>query len=334
MNDISFFSNSRYLFLPTKKDPKVMLAIDSTEVASNSFKLYNPFSKKAQFLKQVFYFISKYFHPFVLKYTVSYDNSEFITFLENKLDQNIISSIYNATAKDKVVLQLQSKNASVLGYVKYPLNEAGEQHLLNEKKAIEILSSIELLDNYLLFESFNRKPFLFLKELKGDIGTVEDKNVYKIVEKFKRNEKFFLCDHPRILQIESYLLEFNMTEYMKILQKCKSKSSLEYSLCYEHGDFAPWNIVKVEDSYIPFDFEYFEENGLEYFDLIKYFYQVGRLLEAKEGEELISYVVAKIEIEEAYLLFQIFLLKEIMRMHKENEIFDFEIKILDLMEKK
>ena len=36
-----------------------------------------------------------------------------------------------------------------------------------------------------------------------------------------------------------------------------------------HGDFAPWNLITHNNKVTPFDFEYFEETGLEFLDLIQ-----------------------------------------------------------------
>jgi hypothetical protein len=102
---------------------------------------------------------------------------------------------------------------------------------------------------------------------------------------------------------------------------------------YEHGDFTPWNIVKVEEQYTPFDFEHFVEDGLEYLDLIKYYYQVGKLLEGLNGKELITYIAEEIKIEEMRELLQLFLIKEIVRNKEEGEPYNFEVEMIETMER-
>ena len=42
--------------------------------------------------------------------------------------------------------------------------------------------------------------------------------------------------------------------------------------------------------YIPFDFEYFIENGIEFFDSIKYFYSIGKLIKNKKNRETCYYI--------------------------------------------
>ena len=88
----------------------------------------------------------------------------------------------------------------------------------------------------------------------------------------------------------------------------------------------------MDDEYIPFDFEHFVEDGLEYFDLIKYYYHIGKLLEGKKDKELVVYITKQINIKEVKDLLQLFLIKEIIRNKEENESYAFEENILEKME--
>ena len=103
---------------------------------------------------------------------------------------------------------------------------------------------------------------------------------------------------------------------------------------YEHGDFAPWNIIKNENNELKlFDFECFVEDGLEYMDLIKYHFQIESLLNQKKGNELINIILSKLNTENKNLIFKIYLYKEIMIKHTEKVEYENEINLLELMEK-
>ena len=310
MNDINFFSSSSYIFLPTKNNPKVALAIDNTALSRNSFKLYNPFSSKAKLLKQVVEFSYLNLNNISKIFSKREEKSDFVIYLEKLLKQSLVVSIYFATIYDKVVLQLQSVDAKILGYIKYPLNEIGLKHIQNEIKAYEMLSSLNIIEPYILYDEYEGKPFLFLKELDGDIGVVEDKYICKIVDKFKRESSYSLANHPRVEEIKKLLIKNSMQEYLAKVDEIVDSSSVKYKVVYEHGDFAPWNILKVEEKYIPFDFEYFVEDGLEYFDLIKYYYQIGSFLKKKKRYDLKEYVCAKVGIQDIEYIYELYLIKE------------------------
>jgi len=334
MNDTSFFSSNNYIFLPTKKNPKVALVIDNSKLSKNTFKLYNPFSSKAKLFKSVMKFcfvnLNLIFNLFM---GIKKEKSNFIKYLESELGQELVISLYFATIKDKIVLQLQSSDAKVIGYLKYPLNEVGLKHIKNEILAFDILARVKIVEPYILSKEYNGKPFLLSSELDGTIDRVDIEDIDILVNSLEREAVFKLINHPRIMLLRNALIKNDMTIYISKLDFICENSTLEYKLVYEHGDFTPWNVVKVKDKYIPFDFEYFVEDGLEYFDLIKYYYQIGKLLEAKNGEELLKFVNKNLYIEELKELFFLFLIKEILRGIEENESFGFEENMIKVLEK-
>ena len=319
MNDIDFFSSNSYLFLPTKKNPKVALCVDNAILANNAFKLYNPFSTKAKILKNVSKFSFITLNIFTKYLGVKKEKSDFINYLEKLLDKKLHTSLYFATANDKIVLQLQSTEAKIIAYVKYPLNTQGRNRVLNEVKALEILSSQGILTSYILKDNYANNPFIVLHELDGVIEIVSDAVVKTILQKLYRVKSYRLENHPRVQSLKEVLIHLKMSDTLLKLEIICKKSSKEYLLVYEHGDFAPWNIVKVNNEYIPFDFEYFVEDGLEYFDLIKYYYQIGSLLEFKSGNSLKDYVCSKISMNEIEYIYELYLIKEKILNNLEKE---------------
>ncbi len=333
MKNTKFFSSNSYIFLPTKMNPKVALAIDNSTLSKNSFKLYNPFSRKAQVLKNIIKFITINMNFLTQISAQKKVKSDFVNNLEKLLKESLVVSIYFSTVNDKVVMQLQSIDAKIIGYLKYPLNNIGVKHTKNEIKAFNIIISKKIIEPYILSQEYDGKPFLLLKELNGTIDIVSKKDINNILRKFQGDESYRLSFHPRVVELKKILLKYNMEAYIVKLDKIVSKSTLEYMKVYEHGDFTPWNIIKVNNKYIPFDFEYFVEDGLEYFDIIKYYYQIGKLLKFKKDKELYDFVKNNINILEFKELFELFLIKEIMINIEENRPFGFEENIIKILEK-
>ncbi len=315
----NFFSNNSYLFLPTKSNPKVALAIDNKPLAKSAFKLYNPFSSKAKILKNSLFFFSMKLNGLTKKILVNEKKSKgsFIEYLEEKLNQQIVSSLYFATLKDKVVLQLQTEEGKIIGYVKFPLNELGIEHLENEKQAIDILAQKNLTQPYQDYDYFEGKPFLILEELDGEIGMPKLNVLKEILCSLSSNDYFSLETHPRVIALKNMTESYSLGEYTKLIQDICLASNTDYTRVYEHGDFTPWNIIYSGGKYQLFDFEYFVEEGLEYFDLIKYYYNTGKLLDNKRDSDLIDYITKKLDTEEALLLLRLFLIKEILLSEDE-----------------
>jgi hypothetical protein len=324
----NFTSNNNYIYLPTKNNPKVMLSIDNKIIKNNSFKLYNPFSNKAKIFKTILKNLCN-FQFICNKLSEKKSNSQFIKYLNKKFNKKFISSIYIATEKDKFVLQLQSDN-TIFGYLKYPLNKIGKKRVLNEKKAIEIFSNLKIIEKYLLFDYFENTPFLVLKPLEGEFSIYDKKEILIILEKMKRDKKFQLKNHPRIEKIKNSLK--NNLDLKNRFEKIIDNSVESFQLVYEHGDFAPWNIIKKKNKLIPFDFEYFEENGLEYMDMIKYYYQIGKLLKKYKNYNLVKFIFSHFNIPEKEILFQIFIFNEILRKIEENKSYNEELNLLKIVE--
>jgi hypothetical protein len=204
-------------------------------------------------------------------------------------------------------------------------------HLLNEKKAIELLSEKNITEPYLLSQSYNHTCFLIVKELKGVINKKYNHDISLILNAFKKSQSFLLINHPRIKQLCELLNTFNLKNYINSLQKiCKSSHELYFEV-FEHGDFAPWNIVESAKEYVPFDFEYFEENGLEHLDEIKYHYQIQHLLNRKTGKELINSVSTKVVLKEFEIVFKVFLIKEIINKKRTKQSFELEESLFKLL---
>jgi len=333
MRDTDFLSQSKYIYVPNKKDPKIILAVDNRLTAQNSLKIFNPFSKKGRILKSLLIFIFYNLNPIarVLIPNNTIRKSQFISYLENKLDAQITTSIYFATAKDKVVVQIQS-HGSILGFMKFPKTKRGVKHVKKEYKASRVLSKKKFSNKVLLYDQYQGVPFLIHRELKGKIAKVDENDLKAIVQKFKKENKYQLRDHPRIISLRKKLIKKKHNNYVQLLDKVCEVSERKYHVVYEHGDFAPWNIIGDEREYFVYDFEFFEKNGLEYLDLIKYYFQIGTLLENLNNRKLLKLIERKIPISEIKLLFMVFLIKEIDRKTKENESYKYERELLDMLQ--
>ncbi|WP_430906527.1 hypothetical protein [Maribacter sp. 2-571] len=332
MNVTDFLASENLICLPTKSRPRVFLSIDDSKIAKVAFNLYNPFSPKAKFLKATLQFLcvycntlAKYFLP-----TIKTKKSSFIRFIEKALNTSLISSVYIATEKDKFVVQLQDHNG-IVGYLKYPITSIGTKRLLNERSGLNILSKKNVVQKILLDDNYKGVPFIILRNLEGKIGTVSKDDYKEVLTYFKTERSFPLIDHPRVLDIKKRLLDYDQNEFVVLLNDAIVSSKKYYYVVHEHGDFAPWNLIQTKDGVKPFDFEYFEEVGLQHMDEIKYHVQVEMLLKGKTGASLIKSVSKAVGLAEFDILFIVFLLKEIGNKLEANKIYDFELSLLKSM---
>ena len=174
MNNTDFLSGGICLVIPTRKNPRVYLNIENSEIAREAFKLYNPFSKKARILKGFVKFLCIYFNSIakIILPTMNSEKSNFIYALEQKFKKRIQSSIYFSTAHDKIVIQLQEKGLA-FGYLKYAISSIGCVRVLNEKRAVHLISKLNLIPSLIHEGNFENMPFIMLPNIEGSIGRVQ-----------------------------------------------------------------------------------------------------------------------------------------------------------------
>lgn len=332
MEVFEFLSEDTYILLPTKSNPKVYLNISTKEKAKLAFLLYNPFSKKGKILKRITAFLCVYYNSIakVILPTIQGEKSPFLVFLEEKLNAKLTSSVYIATAKDKIVLQLQNDNG-IVGYLKYPISNLGEKRLINEQKGISSLAQKNIVPGLILCETFKKTPFFVLQNIEGEINDVDAIEYNVVLNAFKKDKKFMLVNHPRIFSLKSRLKSLDLEGLYNKLEHIAKASEKKYYEVFEHGDFAPWNLIKTKSGLVPFDLEYSEESGLEHLDVLKYHFQKQHLLYNKSGNILITAIDKATNILEFDLIFQIFLIKEIILKAEDNESFNLESSLLKTM---
>jgi hypothetical protein len=327
-----FFSQGRYINLPFPKK-RVSLFVDNGKFFDTTSKLYQPFSRKAIYFKKGCLFLFK-FSPRILKLvSIKHEKGEFIKFIEKQLSKELISSIYYPTIPDKLVLQLLSKEGSIYGYAKIGINKKGNAKIVNERNAIALLyGNIKLIDsNYLIdYGKYYSHEYIIVKELIGTSTHLDENEIHNVLEKLINKEGVTFKTHSgfnNLLDETSFLCLKKLTV---VLKKISNNSKEKYGLVYEHGDFVPWNIIRDEKGKIKlFDFEYFLENGIQYMDEFNYHYQTGKLLKKLNTEELILYLKEKIDIEEFYMVFGVFLIRKIVQKTKEGSNSLQELNVLN-----
>lgn len=333
MNVTRFLASKTAIAVPNKTNPKVWLAIDNAQLSRVSFNLYNPFSFKGKLFKKVVRFICVYSNGLskIILATTTKTASPFVKHLENELGKKLTSSVYIGTAKDKVVLQLADSN-TVVGYVKYPLTKQGEGRLQNEKKAIRILSKLTIIPDLLFEGTYEGIPFIILKELSGKIGNVHNTQLISVLKSFEKGNLHKLTDHPRLIFLKQKAVELGLVYLVNRINNLAIKSNVKYKEVYEHGDFAPWNLIQIAKGILPFDFEYFFKDGMEFFDEIKYHFQIVNLIEGKSGEQLIKTLSSRIDLDEFLVVMELFLVKEILIKVEENKPYNLETELIQYLD--
>lgn len=332
-----FFSEGRYFNLPIIRN-RVSLFIDNSKLFKTSIKLYMPSSKKAIIVKGLIKNLNTYFPKILFLFSVKHEKGKFIDFFEKKYKKKIVSSIYYPTISDKLVLQLITLDGNIFGYMKIGTQTKGNEKILRELNAINILTNeTNLLNKGYLIDTGKYKDFdyIILKEIEGKNNNLTISALSKIFNELNKDQLFLLKDHPNFIELLENTAKIKQKELNEILKQIRNISNKKYSLVFEHGDLAPWNIFEDLDGNVRlFDFEYFENNGLEFMDKFNYFYQIGTLLKKMNYVELLKFLKVKTQVEEFYNVFAIFLVKKIINKIKEESNYNQELDFLKKVSKK
>ena len=327
-----FLSKGYYVALPTKNNPKVYINVSSAANSKMGFGLYNPFSWKARLLKSgtnLLYSYANYFTKKIFSFSKS-ENETFIKEIERTLETNFQSSIYISTNKQKLVIQLISNNM-IYGYVKFPLNDLGQVRILNEKNALEKLIGLRLAPKLLHTGTYEGKTYILTENIQGNIGHVEEDDWKSILNQYQKKNTFKLQTHPRITKLRLNLENNGLLDILKLINEGIKSGKDEYLEVFEHGDFAPWNLIQTKENILPFDYEYFEENGLQFLDELMYHFRVITLLKGKKGQAIIDELRMKFNRSDFEILFKIFLAKEILICKTAGEKYKTELNLLELL---
>jgi hypothetical protein len=322
MKDIDFFSSNKYIALPSKQNPRVMLALGTHAENIASFQLYNPLSLKAKLLKKIAF-------KFPFFNIVTKNRSDFIAFLESKLGQEITSSVYYSSCKYKVVLQLQSKGL-VIGYLKLGITDKGNEKVQKEYSALSILEDGIIVPKVIDSGFFEEHFFILIEPIKGiqKQPLRQDLNILLSELKHSSNKEFKLSNHPRVLSIKKRLVNCNMEQYLLLLDKIIASDNSKYLLVYEHGDFTAWNIKYMDSKYQLIDFEYFEENGIEGMDLCRFYYAHEVYVNNSQPSKVVNEILQNIGDRLKNILF-IFLINEVLFRYENNWNNSRDKKVLD-----
>ncbi|WP_088013313.1 hypothetical protein [Gottfriedia acidiceleris] len=194
---------------------------------------------------------------------VSKEIALFNSLKSEKLNFNVLVGTYGK--HQKLVLQLFDQ-----GVINY--HKIGTQNSSNQ-----LINEIEFLDKYdNLIGQIMKLPKLISSEIKSKIFlmSTSEFNGKRVYPKFNR---------------KIYLLFKDVTSIKEI-----KKDQNGVYMAFSHGDFAPWNMRKIDDKILLFDWEYcgFRFYG---FDMIHYIYQIETLLNKREHEVALKIAIKSVK---------------------------------------
>ena len=184
------------------------------------------------------------------------------------------------------------RGETVVGYLKYGATPAACARLDREYRVLSSLPP-DTGPKPLKHGAFGKGAALVTEAVPGQALPARlpvSADARAFLKRLEREERRSLAIHPAVVR----LLERDRATVAPWLQGLDR----DYPLAYQHGDFAPWNLLRDSAGKVrAIDWEYGDAEGLPYLDLAYYCLQVGTLLQRWSPQRAKNYAVKQLSEE-------------------------------------
>ncbi len=293
-----------------------LIPLDSSHSARKGLNIYNPQSGKARFLKHC---LSAGFASGILSRLISGKAIEEVNsdglldeglfdFLKTTLSDDELTfavSLGTPSAHRKPVIQIMKQNR-ILGYAKIGWNQLTLPLIRNEAETLKQLSeeslesivvpsvlySGEWQDKYICIQS---APLVKTESAPAVINSLY-KRILENLSQIASQE----CEANKSQYWQRLLLQTKKVEHpyfhhvldnaIAAINEKLSKNKLH--LHFRHGDFAPWNILVLNEIYYVYDWEYASPEASAGWDLFHFFLQTHWLLQKQSAGALFRALIS------------------------------------------
>lgn len=285
--------DQKWFSFPSRNNPKVF--IGSRDTVSNALKIYNPYSRRARFVKSIFTYLPDWFVRHVLlprkldETTCLLDElSHEICVRLGKLE--LVASAYPGTSGSSRKLTLQlSEHDHPVAYAKVSNTARVDATIANEIEALQMLTAAcpsgICLPGLLAQFTHRGRRILVQSAPEGSWrrrSTEIDESDIRFIKWMSQNTStpLSLDTFFSKLAVFSSLQENDNSDTSHSWVIMAAQSLLREQLptgsvltCYSHGDYTPWNTYALSgrDLYV-FDWEYFDPAAPLFTDLLHRLY--------------------------------------------------------------
>jgi Phosphotransferase enzyme family len=272
----SFFpSGERVLALPNWQNPRLYLPVQSFIQRWEGSSLYPAFRFQARLYRSLLR-IRTATGLVATRMAQSRAYWPLGEFTQDMLPQVRTSAVLVGASglSQKITVQLQDKKGRVAGYLKYAEKDLARERLRQER---EILSGIPsgLGPEPLKYGAMGNGDALLITPLEGrrlPAALPPAGGVVEFLSSLTVLPPVSIEDHPWVRRAQ----EQNEPELDSCFEAISGKN---WPVMIQHGDFAPWNLLRrPDDSIGAIDWEWGSLEGLPYLDLIYYILLTSALI--------------------------------------------------------
>jgi hypothetical protein len=215
------------------------------------------------------------------RYEIAAGSWEFGEFISSCLPSatNVVVLVGTPSPSQKLIVQVWDERG-VIGFAKYGEKPAAIGRLEHERIVLDVLPKA-VRPQVLKHGTFLDGHALVLEAVHGRFAPaspIVPVRERKFLERLERGKPLELAAHP-------------WSQRLRADHGDQADSLLEHLSCrtwpfaYQHGDFAPWNILRTVDGDVAVDWEFGSAEGMPLIDAAHYALQVAGLVERKSPSQ-------------------------------------------------
>ena len=286
----SISGRQQYLAIHSADEPRIILPLLDKRIFRSALRIQNtaaPLNRLKKFMLGATYPLP----AILLKSHIISDTpvlGELLRFLSGKVrwDLPLIVSGYCGSAgrNRKLTLQIMNQEGGILGFLKIGDTAGAQEFIRREYRACEIverarLDSVEaphsiLLtnwDKWLVYcqSSIGERSASIGYDLNDSLVNALVELAEKTVEARGKNE--FL--ESLAAKVDTYSAVLGGKVVDSVNRSISALRSVDFRLVLAHGDFVPYNIRRMDKRFAVYDWEYFDEKSLLFFDAFHFLFQ-------------------------------------------------------------
>lgn len=178
----------------------------------------------------------------------------------------------------KITVQLRDEQGKVAAYIKYGESVAAKRRLENEWRTLTTLPD-GIAPRALGFDYVGQGAALLISAAQGahiSLSVRPHLSLIAYLDSLPQHGSVAGHEHPWLRRL------FQNSDVPLSICECLTKR--HWPIVTQHGDFAPWNLLRHEGRIIAIDWEYATLKGFPGADLAYYVLQVGRLIKQWKPE--------------------------------------------------
>lgn len=273
----------KYFIIAPSSGIKVYVNLTSKRSKMLGLSLYRPYSFKGRILVTIIGCVNTAFLKLFLGQEI--EVARIFSKLSIKGTMNVLNASYLNSQNGSKTIVVSRVNSEVV-VLKFSDNIGLVEREIAARKSLSNKIAIpQLVDEGLTCG----KRFISFEYVEGPKTKIQEGGVRQFVKALQTSEEYMLGEHPKVINLLSILHALESPVNPAFFERVR-RSNIRIKLVFEHGDFTQWNIKMHKNGiFYFFDWESLDENGIEFFDLI-HFYFTEQVFLRKKLETFLFYM--------------------------------------------